>query len=224
MEIQQNREQLDALLREANVFRLRGQTDAAEERCRAALELEPHEPAALEMLGDLLRGRGKLEEAAEQFRQAAAAAPERPSPEIKLAEVTLELAERQRLRDTAAFLLQNPPSAQQQRRNVLIAFFLSSVFPGFGQFYNRELVKGGVLVVGGLLALAVGGDALMKLLLTVISARASGEVGGFQAWFGMLGGVLWLYSVIDAVVVAQKRGGGASGPTVPPAPGGTGGV
>jgi tetratricopeptide (TPR) repeat protein len=209
VEIGQNREQLDALLREANVLRLRGHGSDAEERCRAALALDPHEPTALEMLGDLLRGRGKLEEAQEQYRLAAVAAPTRPSPETKLAEIALEQAEQQRQRDSAAFLLEHPPSQRQQRRNVLMAFLLSGLFPGLGQFYNREGVKGALLVVGTLICLGLGGDALMRLALTVISARASGEVMGVSAWFGLLGGVLWLYSVVDAVVVAQKGGPGA---------------
>lgn len=209
MEIQQTQEKVEALLREANVLRLRGQTAEAETRCQAALELAPEEPTALEMLGDLLRGRGKLEEAAALYQRAAAAAPNRPSPEKKYAEVTLELSERQRMRDAAHLLLQNPPSPQQQRRNVIVAFMLSSLFPGLGQLYNQEWVKGGLLVLGGLVCLGLGADALFRLLFTVASAHASGAVNSFQAWFGFLGSVLWLYSVIDAVVTAQKRSRGA---------------
>ena len=209
VETQETREKLDALLREANVLRLRGQAAEAEERCRAVLAIEPAESTALEMLGDLLRGRGKLEEAAELFQRAAAAAPSRPSPEKKYAEVTLELAERQRLRDTATLLLQHPASPAQQRRNVMFALLLSAAFPGLGQFYNRDAVKGAVLVAGALICLWLGIEPLLRLFLTVATAHASGEVNSFGAWFGLLGGVLWLYSVIDAVVVAQKRSRGA---------------
>jgi tetratricopeptide (TPR) repeat protein len=211
VETQQTQEKLDALLREANVLRLRGQLAEAEARCQAVLELAPEEPTALEMLGDLTRGRGQLEEAAALYKRAFAAAPQRPSPEKKLAEVTLELAERQRLRDTAALLLQHPPSPQQQRRNVMIALVLSGVFPGLGQFYNHEAVKGAILVFSSLLCLWVGGGALFRLFFTVATAHASGEVNSFGAWFGLLGFVLWIYSAIDAVVTAQKRGQGAGG-------------
>jgi tetratricopeptide (TPR) repeat protein len=212
METQQTQEKADALLREANVLRLRGQTAEAEDRCRAALELVPDEATALEMLGDLLRGRGRLEEAADLYRRSATAAPQRPSPETKFAEITLELAERQRLRDTAALLLQHPPSPEQQRRNVMMALLLSGLFPGLGQFYNREAVKGGLLVAGSLLCLWLGGDALFRLLFTVTAARPTGPVSSLGAWFGFLGGVLWLYGVIDAVVTAQKRSAGAPPP------------
>jgi tetratricopeptide (TPR) repeat protein len=199
---------VDALLREANILRMRGQAQAAEERCQAVLALEPAESSALEMLGDLLRERGRLEDALDHYRRATAAAPERPSPERKFAEVTLELSEQQRLRDHAAFLLQNPPSATQQRRNVLLALVISSLFPGLGQFYNREMVKGGFLVAGELICLILGADALFRLFFTVAAMRDSGPVSQSGAWFGMLGLVLWLYGVIDAVVTAQKRSAG----------------
>lgn len=208
METQPTQEKLDALLREANILRMRGQAGEAEARCRAVLELEPEESSALEMLGDLLRERGRLEDATDYYRRAAAAAPERPSPERKFAEATLALSEQQRLREQATLLLQNPPSPIEQRRNVLVALVLSAVFPGLGQFYNRETVKGACLVVGTLLCLALGGDALFRLVFTVAAMRDSGPVSQYGAWFGLLAVVLWLYAVIDAVVTGQKRGGG----------------
>ena len=211
VETQQNQEKLDALLREANVLRLRGQAAEAEARCRAALDLMPEEPTALEMLGDLMRGRADLAEASRLYQRAIAAAPQRPSPEKKFAEVTLELAERQRLRDTAALMLQHPPSPQQQRRNVMIALVLSGLFPGLGQFYNHDAMKGTLLVLGSLICFGAGLAPLLRLLFTVAATRASGEVSGLGALFGFLGFVLWLYSVIDAVVTAQKRGRGADG-------------
>jgi TM2 domain-containing membrane protein YozV len=31
----------------------------------------------------------------------------------------------------------------------IVAFFLSGVFPGLGQFYNRQPLKGGALLVAG---------------------------------------------------------------------------
>jgi tetratricopeptide (TPR) repeat protein len=206
VETRQDQEQIERLLREANVLRMRGQASEAEERCRAALERAPDDPTALEMLGDLLRGRGQLEEAAGLFQRAMAAAPQRTSPETKFAEITLELAERQHQRDIATLLLQQPGSQVRQQRNVWAALFFAGLFPGLGQFYNREPVKGGLLVAGALICIGVGGASLFQLLFTVMSARSHGQVDSYGAWFGFLGFVLWLYSVIDAVVVAQRRG------------------
>jgi tetratricopeptide (TPR) repeat protein len=209
VETGQTQEKLDALLREANILRVRGQVVEAEERCRTALELMPQEPTALEMLGDLLRGRGKLDEAAEQYQLACAAAPDRPSPEKKYAEVTLELAERQRLRDAAHLLLQNPRVREQERRNVMMAVLLAAVFPGLGQFYNHEALKGALLAGATLICLLIGGDALLRFVFTLMAARSAGEVSSLGAWFGLLAGIFWLYGIIDAAVTAQKRGAGA---------------
>jgi len=212
VETEQSREKLEGLLREANVFRLRGQAEEAEARCHAALALSPEDATALEMMGDLMRGRGQSEAAVEFYKQAVAAAPERPSPEKKYAELTLELADRARLRDAGDLLLQHPVPPQQQKRNVMTAFFLSAFFPGLGQFYNREGRKGALLVVGSLICMVVGGAQFMKLLLSIATTRPSGEVNGIGAWLGLLSGVLWLYAVIDAVVIAQKRNAGAGPP------------
>jgi TM2 domain-containing membrane protein YozV len=44
---------------------------------------------------------------------------------------------------------------QPQRRRVALAVVLSVVLPGLGQMYNRQLLKG-VLVLGGFLVLAMG--------------------------------------------------------------------
>jgi len=211
VETRQDQEQIDALLREANILRLRGQAAEAEERCQAILERAPDDPTALEMLGDLLRGRGRLEEAAGLFQKAMAAAPNRPAPETKFAEITLELAERQRARDTATSMLHHPSSPERQRRSVAIALMMSGFFPGLGQFYNHEITKGVFLVVGALACIGLGGDALFRLFFTVATARSAGAVDSLGAWFGLLGFVLWLYGVIDAVVVAQKRGRAAGG-------------
>jgi tetratricopeptide (TPR) repeat protein len=211
VETQQSQEKLDALLREANVLRMRGQAAEAEERCQAVLELAPEEPTALEMLGDLLRGRGNLEEATDHYRRAATAAPERSSPEKKIAEIALENAERQRVRDEMTLRLSKPTSPAQQRRNVMVALFWSALFPGLGQFYNRDLVKGGLLALGNLICLGAGGAALFRLVITVASAHASGEVSQFGAWAGFLSLVLWLYSMVDAAVTAHKRNSSRDG-------------
>jgi tetratricopeptide (TPR) repeat protein len=211
VETRQHQEQIDSFLREANVLRMRGQAAEAEERCRRVLEVAPEDPTALEMLGDLLRGCGRLEEAAGLYQKAVAAAPNRVAPETKFAEITLELAERQRTRDMASLMLQRSVSPGQVRRNLAFAIFLSAIFPGLGQFYNHEGVKGTLLVSAALICLAVGGASLFRLVFTVTAARSAGPVDSFGAWFGMLGFILWLYSVIDAVVTAQKRGRAAGG-------------
>ena len=105
----------------------------------------------------------------------------------------------------AAFMLANPRSPTDQRRNVLLALVLQ--LPGAGSVLQPGADQRQLLVAGNLLCLILGGEALFRLVFTV-AMRNSGPVNRYGAWFGILGLVLWLYAVIDAVVTAQKRGAG----------------
>jgi len=85
------------------------------------------------------------------------------------------------------------------RRRQAVGFILSGIFPGLGQLYNREYLKGLVFVILGavltwlvfrelpadLLALAQPGAAMMLLLAALLA--------------------LWLWAIIDAWRVAGGR-------------------
>jgi hypothetical protein len=59
------------------------------------------------------------------------------------------------------------------RRRAIVAFFLSGVFPGLGQFYNHQALKGGAFVVAGVaLSWLIG-----RVVPTDLMALASGSVG-----------------------------------------------
>src|SRR5438874_12093341 len=141
---------------------MRRQFEQAEERCRAALVLSPDDPGTLEMIGDLLREQDKLSEAVDHYRRALDQAPERATTEKKYAELTLELAERQRLRDLAQLALEHPHLLHEpkKKKSVSMALFASLVWPGLGQFY----VAGGLDLKGLILA----GLALLTFLLGVV--------------------------------------------------------
>jgi tetratricopeptide (TPR) repeat protein len=201
-----NQEQIDRLLREANVFRVRRQFEQAEERCRAALEIAPADSGVLEMLGDLLREQDQVEKAAEQYRLALEQDPNRAVLEKKYAELALALAERQRQRDLAQLVLENPAAfrAPKKKKNVAIALFLSLVWPGLGQFYIAEGldVKGVILAVASLLCFR-GLAALFQMMLVFAGVgRGSGANG--SAMLGLLFCLLQVYAVGDAVFAAQK--------------------
>jgi hypothetical protein len=84
------------------------------------------------------------------------------------------------------------------RRRQVVGFILSGIFPGLGQLYNREYLKGVLFIVPSavltwlvfratptdLLALAQPGATLM-LLLTALLA-------------------VWLWAIIDAWKVAAR--------------------
>lgn len=195
---------VEALLREAHICRMRHQFVEAEEKCRAALSLRPKDVTGLEMLGDLLAEKGSLQEAAETYLRAMEAAPGRASIEKKHARLALQLGEQQYQRQMAQMLLENPGafSSPLPPRNPLVAFVLSSIWPGLGQFYNRELVKGGLVAAGAVLAMVLGGAALFRLVFAISGTRLAPS--GIESVFGVIYACLWVYSVIDATVRAQR--------------------
>jgi tetratricopeptide (TPR) repeat protein len=197
-------ERVAALLREAHLLRMRRHLADAEAKCREALALAPEDAAALEMLGDLLVEKGALKEAAASYNQAIERAPGRAALEEKHARLALSLGEQQHQRAMAEMLLQNPGLASSGRRpKPWLAFFLSSVWPGFGQLYNEEYVKGMVMAGGALLAFLLGGESLTGL---VSGGRAGSTSAG--SFFGLIFVVIWIVALIDAPIRAQKRARG----------------
>jgi len=84
------------------------------------------------------------------------------------------------------------------RRRKVIALILSGIFPGLGQFYNRQPVKGAIGLGAGLLLSWLAGRATPSDPLALDQA-------GF-ALFGPLGALLavWLWSIVDAWRVAGR--------------------
>jgi tetratricopeptide (TPR) repeat protein len=182
---------------------MRGRYGEAEGKVRDALARAPEDTAGLEMLGDLLAEKGSLQEAADVYQRALERAPGRAALEEKHAQVVLALGEQQHERALAQMLLENPRLAASDRRsNPALAFFLSAVLPGMGQIYNGEYVKGALFMGLAFLAFLLGGEALLRLLFAASGSRVAPS--GAESVFGFLSLLLWLASVIDAPVRAQK--------------------
>ncbi len=82
----------------------------------------------------------------------------------------------------------------------MVAFFLSGVFPGLGQFYNRQPIKGGAFLVAGvLLSWLIG-----RLVPTDLVALASATVGTDAIVLVCLLLAVWLWSAIDAWRVGSR--------------------
>lgn len=79
-------------------------------------------------------------------------------------------------------------------RRRAIALILSGVFPGLGQLYNREWIKGAALVIAGLVLSWVLGRALPRTLEAALAA----PVAPSGLWALGLLLVIWLWSVVDA--------------------------
>jgi hypothetical protein len=86
------------------------------------------------------------------------------------------------------------------RRRAMVAFFLSGVFPGLGQFYNRQALKGGAFLVAGVaLSWLIG-----RMVPTDLAALASASVGTDAILLLCLLLAIWLWSAIDAWRVGMR--------------------
>lgn len=120
----------------------RGNLSAALNECRAVLDTDSENLDARELLGEILAAQGQWDAAIAEFKRVLEAEPNRPSAERKLAEATLGRAG---LKDLAF-----AADSETTPRNPSTAAILSLVFPGLGQLYNHQLVKGLITFAGGL--------------------------------------------------------------------------
>ena len=84
------------------------------------------------------------------------------------------------------------------RRRQVVGFILSGIFPGLGQLYNREYLKGGLFAVPGAVLSWLASRAIPADLLAL--AQPSAALTLLLA--ALLG--LWLWAVIDAWRVAGR--------------------
>jgi tetratricopeptide (TPR) repeat protein len=196
---------VEQLLRDAHLQRMRQQWAAAETLCRQALELSPEDPLGMEMLGDLLSEKGSLEPALDSYRKAFARQPQKAALEEKIARLVLRKGEEERERLEAELMLSSPSGNAARKRNATLAILLSVLCPGGGQLFNGEHVKGGILLAVGLVALAFGAPDLLKMFLGLIGPLPRGQsIDGMRAALGILAGLIWLYSILDAAAQAGK--------------------
>ena len=87
------------------------------------------------------------------------------------------------------------PSA---RRRKILALIFSGVFPGLGQLYNRQPIKGAAFLAAGVLLSWLLGRAVPADVLELVRLRAN-LVMLLSALLA-----LWLWSVIDAWRVAGR--------------------
>ena len=215
----------DRLLTFANVQRMRGQTEGALQTLQDALALVEGQAASpiYELMGDLLVSDKKLPEAQEAYNKAHEADKARASAERKYAKIALQVADAKAERSLADAMVRGESisdlmaegalESDRGRRNAGMAMFLSIIVPGFGQFYNGEVVKGLVLVgifLADLLLLALTPDKnVFTQKIAAIFALSSGKyanqsVSGIAIFAGIVLVAVWLYSIVDAPFTASK--------------------
>ena len=78
------------------------------------------------------------------------------------------------------------------RRRQIVGFILSGIFPGLGQLYNREYLKGVLFIIPGAVLTWLAGRAVPADLLALAQPSAAVML--------LLGALLalWLWAIIDA--------------------------
>ena len=126
----QEMRQAEPLLRDAAMLRRKEKFRDAEIKAREALQFVPKDAAALELLGDIVQGVARIDEALALYKRALEADPKRSSAERKYGELLV--------------LQQNWNAVDPEAvdRNPWFARLLSLLLPGLGQFHNGEIGKG----------------------------------------------------------------------------------
>lgn len=89
-------------------------------------------------------------------------------------------------------------TAPRVKRQQVIAFVLSGIFPGLGQFYNRHPGKGVAFLVAGIVLSWLLGRAVPMSSLALIQPQTQLLV----PLCALL--LVWLWSIIDAWRVAGR--------------------
>lgn len=205
--------EIDRLMSRANVHRMRGEYIEVEDLCKQIIELDENNADARELMADMLFARGQLQPAADEYKKLLEYHPDRVSAETKYAKVILEMGENEHEKQIAQEMLENPGKYKEPQSHPLLAFIFSAVVPGVGQLYNREMIKGYIILgvfIFSLLILAMSPDT--KNLLQAFGALMNPQdaptkpppVGKLVIL--MVGALVftYIYAVIDAPIAAAK--------------------
>ena len=91
----------------------------------------------------------------------------------------------------------------KRRKNPTLALILSGIFPGLGQIYNNQVLKGIALIALN----TVVNFLLIKTLEGLISSLGSKPDNStlfIVAAYTVIGLVLWIYAIIDAKRTAES--------------------
>lgn len=213
-ELDPKRDEVERLLRQAHLEKMRGQSEQARATLQRALELMPDAPDVWELLGDYRREAGDWKGAHEAYQKAHELAPDNPHIERKFAEAVLRLSRQQEQYQMWERALGGKETANATLlpRNPGLAFLLSMQMPGVGQLYNGQWVKGGVLLALWVLGWAVfmltpgSSDFVYNLLAYLVNpTRVRGGISAFQVILALMLFVVWVYAMIDAPLSAAAR-------------------
>jgi tetratricopeptide (TPR) repeat protein len=197
-------EEVERLLTQANIERMRGNFLAARRLIEQALQKAPERADVHELLGDVYKAVGDLQNALECYRKARELDPKRRSAEEKFAATLLEI---------------NPPTVSDEipflPKNPTFAVLLSALLPGAGQVYNEQWLKGIVMCVVALLSLGYflqfyhqirSAATVFPTLGQVQQQLEQASVGEILLllFAGLTAFCVWTWSILDAYNTARK--------------------
>lgn len=92
------------------------------------------------------------------------------------------------------------------KKNPFISGILSVIFPGAGQLYNEDFVKGIILIVSLIASIITIVYSGINLGTGIASGELTPDAGEIAkiVTASLLLAVIWIYGIIDAVVTAQR--------------------
>ncbi len=199
---------LDRLLSEAHLRLRQGVLTDAEQLLAEAKKLSSEYPGVLELEGDLASAKGKFALAERLYRQAFHADRGNARLEEKFATALLKMHEPELLA-----LPDDSTWSDRVKRNPTASGIMSALLPGLGQFHNGDYIKGAILVVSwAMLWMSEWRGPILNALNKMHDAGlpySTSYVCGYLFHGGytlltLLVLAVWLYSIIDAVQVAQN--------------------
>jgi len=196
------------LLTQANLARVRGNWAEAERKCQQAVTAAPDQAEAWELLGDACYAQSKGAQAINYYRKAYALQPARATLEEKIGRASLLIARQELIMNAPDLFL----AGYQRTRKPSLAAFFSLIAPGLGQLYNRQWLKGSLLLLlylGSVIALTGTATQALRLLrgsaaVVDITRIINVFFTGWPLLCGVLVLLVYLYAVADAAWVASR--------------------
>jgi TM2 domain-containing membrane protein YozV len=195
-------EEIRSTLSRARVHLKRGEKDSALRLVEELKDKYPDEPDAQEAFADVLVGLGRKQEAIQVLKKVIDEHPGRVETEKRHAQLVFGMHQHEF--EQYGLMLESQEAIGP--RSAGTASFLGLLFPGLGQVYVGQIVRGivyaGMAIVGFLLLLSIG----------------TGPAGLNGTGIGIIVGlaVVWIVGILDAAVSA--RGGADVSPKERPKP------
>ncbi len=200
---------LDRLLAETFLRVRQERYDEAAVKLQELKALAPEHPGVLEIEGDLAFARRDFRAAERLYRQARTLDLTNARLEEKFATAVVKVHEPELLSHLPP---DDDPWHRHFHRLAWASAAISAIFPGLGQLYNGDMLKGGTLFIAAVLLIFAQLNGLMTTAAHLHLEGAPVTTGdlaaaafkGVNLVVVLLYAALWIYGIIDAAIIAQQ--------------------